>query len=195
VLERLQVRPVAAGADFQTSSIEEAAKSVTHHLVKSDSALGNGWFNESEYLVIIPPECFDKMRTEDMVTEISGINTKIAQEGKSYILICPGRWGSSIPTLGVPVIWSDISVARMVVEYSIQDFRIEPSQGTHFFQNITSMGIGYLSVDQYAGNGSVDFEAIAANECIWSGEYVKVYRIEGLTGFIDRNKGKSIIGF
>ncbi len=194
VLDLLQVRPVSSGSDFRTSSIAEATKTVSQHLIKSDSALGNGWFNESEYLVIILPESFDKMKTEKMAAEIAGINSRMIAEGKSYFLVGPGRWGSSIPTLGVPVAWTDISAARMVVEYGMEGFRIEPSQGTHFFQNITSLGVGYLSVDQFAGSGEIDFESIKSKECIWSGDFVKVYRIEGLTGFIDRNSSRAIIG-
>ena len=195
VLELLQVRPVSAGPEFQVSSIAEAEEAVSTALVRSDSALGNGWFNESEYFVAILPEAFDKMKTGEMAGEISGINARMNAEGKSYFLAGPGRWGSSIPTLGVPVDWTDISAARLVVEYGMDGFRIEPSQGTHFFQNITSLGVGYLSVDQYAGSGMIDFDALKASECVYSGEYVKVFRIDGLVGFIDRNKGMAIIGF
>ena len=195
VLELLQVRPVSNGPEFQVSSIEEASEMIDTPLVKSDSALGNGWFNESGYFVVILPEAFDKMKTGEMAKEISGINTRMNTEGKSYFLAGPGRWGSSIPTLGVPVDWTDISAARLVVEYGMDGFRIEPSQGTHFFQNITSLGVGYLSVDQYAGSGMIDFDALKARECVYSGDFVKVYRIDGLLGFIDRNKGKAIIGF
>ena len=194
VLELLQVRPVSSGSEFRNISIQEASGMIKEHLVTSDNALGNGWFNESRFLVVILPEAFDKMKTGEMAVEISRINAKMMDEGESYFLVGPGRWGSSIPTLGVPVLWTDISAARMVVEYGMDGFRIEPSQGTHFFQNITSLGVGYLSVDQYAGSGSVDFEAIKAKECVYSGSYVKIYRIEGLAGFIDRNEGKAIIG-
>ncbi len=194
VLELLQVRPVSSGSTYQTTSIEEACKTLEEHFIKSDNALGSGWFNESDYIVVIPPDSFDKMRTGEMAAEISEINTRMVKEGKSYILAGPGRWGSSIPTLGVPVAWTDISAARIVVEYGIDGFRIEPSQGTHFFQNITSLGVGYLSVDQYAGNGFVDFEALSSKECVHSSEFVRIYKIDGLTGFIDRNKGKAVIG-
>ncbi len=194
VLELLQVRPVSTGPDFQGASIEEAWELVGETLITSDNALGNGWFNESGYLVIIPPESFDKMKTTVMAAEVSEINAKMAARGDTYFLVGPGRWGSSIPTLGIPVMWSDISAARMVVEYGLDGFRIEPSQGTHFFQNITSLGVGYLSIDQYAGSGMIDFDAIFSKECVYSGSFVKVYKVEGLTGFIDRNKGMSIIG-
>ena len=195
VLELLQVRPVSSGPEFQASSIDSAAEMIGTTLVKSDSALGNGWFNESEYFVMIHPESFDKMETREMAKEISEINARMTSEGKSYFLAGPGRWGSSIPTLGVPVDWTDISAARMVIEYGMDGFRIEPSQGTHFFQNITSLGVGYLSVDQYAGSGMIDFETLKTKECIFSGKYARVYKIDGLEGFIDRNKGVAIIGF
>ena len=79
--------------------------------------------------------------------------------------------------------------------HCLENFRIDPSQGTHFFQNITSLGVGYLSVDQYAGSGMIDFDALARLECECEGKFAKVLKVSGLTGFIDRNKGKALIGF
>ncbi len=194
-LKLLQVRPVSSGIGSQTSSIEDAEAIVSSKLIRSDNALGNGYFTESSHIVVIMPESFDKMKTGLMAEEVSGINARMTAEGKTYILVGPGRWGSSIPTLGVPVAWTDISAARMVVEYGIDGFRIDPSQGTHFFQNITSLGVGYLSVDQYAGSGMIDFDALGRLECVYEGGSVKVLKVDGLTGFIDRNKGKALIGF
>lgn len=195
VLKLLQVRPVSSGTESQTSNIEEASEKIATQLVFSDNALGNGYFNESKYIVIILPESFDKMKTLEMAAEVNQINSRMMADKESYFLIGPGRWGSSIPTLGVPVAWSDISAARMVVEYGIDGFRIDPSQGTHFFQNITSLGVGYLSVDQYAGSGLIDFDAISRLDCVKDGRFLKVYKADSLLGFIDRNKGQSIIGF
>ena len=82
----------------------------------------------------------------------------------------------------------------MVIEYGMDGFRIEPSQGTHFFQNITSLGVGYLSVDEYAGSGSIDFEALNSLDLEYEGTFTKVWAAKGLIGFIDRNSGKSVIG-
>lgn len=194
-LKLLQVRPVSSGTGSQTSSIEDAESSIANKLIRSDSALGNGYFTESSRIVVIMPESFDKMKTALMAEEVSAINSAMIADGQTYFLVGPGRWGSSIPTLGVPVAWTDISAARMVVEYGIDGFRIDPSQGTHFFQNITSLGVGYLSVDQYAGSGMIDFEALGRLECVHDGQFVKVFKVDGLTGFIDRNKGKALIGF
>lgn len=194
-LKLLQVRPVSSGLSSQTSSIEEARGIIANKLIFSDNALGNGYFTESRMMVVIRPEAFDKMKTGLMAEEVSSVNSKMVAEGLTYFLVGPGRWGSSVPTLGVPVAWTDISAARMVVEYGIDGFRIDPSQGTHFFQNITSLGVGYLSVDQYAGNGMIDFQALDKLECVFEGQFVKVYEVSGLTGFIDRNKGEALIGY
>lgn len=194
-LKLLQVRPVSDSLSFKTSSMSEATGSMEKILVQSDQALGNGLFQESGYLVVIPPGTFDKMRTKEIADEVAKINSEMSARGDSYFLIGPGRWGSSIPTLGVPVSWTDISAARMVVEYGMDGFRIEPSQGTHFFQNITSLGVGYLSVDEYAGSGKVDFDAFNALELAFEGKFARVYKVASLTGYIDRESGKAVIGF
>ena len=195
LLKLLQVRPVFTGTESHSTSFEDASAEIHEKLVVADNALGSGFFSESSYIVAILPESFDKMKTELMAEEVSEINSWMTASGKTYFLIGPGRWGSSIPTLGVPVGWTDISAARMVVEYGIDGFRIEPSQGTHFFQNITSLGVGYLSVDEYAGSGRIDFEALASLRTVKEGKFVKVFEVPGLTGFIDRGSGKAIIGF
>ena len=193
-LKLLQVRPVADGGSFQATRLEDVGKDMSSILVRSDSALGNGVFAQTTHIVAILPEVFDKMETARMAEEIAAVNSEMIKEGKTYFLIGPGRWGSSIPTLGVPVAWTDISAARMVVEYGMDGFRIEPSQGTHFFQNITSLGVGYLSVDEYALSGMIDFEALNSLDRVFEGKYVRVFSSPALVGFIDRNSGKSIIG-
>ena len=115
--------------------------------------------------------------------------------GESYLLIGPGRWGSSDPWLGIPVLWSDISEARMIVECGIPGFRVEPSQGTHFFQNITSLGVGYLTIDTVAGNGYVDTDLIDSFETVATGKFAKLVKAPSeIIAFIDRSNGKSVAG-
>lgn len=194
-LKLLQVRPVAGNDETSISNIYEVMKTLSTEIVDCDNALGNGFFTESNHIVVLPPDTFDKMQTVKMAEEISAINAKFNASKETYFLIGPGRWGSSIPTLGVPVLWTDISAARMVVEYGLDDFRVDPSQGTHFFQNITSLGVGYLTVDEYAGSGSVNFEALSSLECVYEGKWARVYKVPGLTGYIDRDRGMSVIGF
>jgi hypothetical protein len=131
-----------------------------------------------------------------MAAEIAKLNNMLKQEGSSYLLVGPGRWGSSDPWLGIPVMWSDISEARMIVETAIPGYRIEPSQGTHFFQNITSLGVGYLTIDTVAGDGTIDESTVNNLECIHDGAFVKLYKApDGLLGYIDRNSGKAIVGY
>ena len=91
-----------------------------------------------------------------MAREIENLNRKLVAEGRSYVLVGPGRWGSSDPWLGIPVKWAHISGARIIVECGLENYRIDPSQGTHFFQNLTSFGVGYLTINPYQGDGRFD---------------------------------------
>ena len=196
IIKLLQVRPVAEFGDDQGLSIEKAEEMISNRLVTSVKALGSGFFEGMKYILSIPSSSFDSAKTRDMALEVASLNKRLKEEGASYLLVGPGRWGSSDPWLGVPVIWSDISEAKMIVETAIPGYRIEPSQGTHFFQNITSLGVGYLTVDTVYGDGTVDETAISELECAYDGEYVKLYKApEGLMGYIDRQSNKSIIGY
>ena len=196
VIKLLQVRPVAEFGDEKGMSIEKAEEMITNKLVTSTKALGSGFFDGMTHIISVPSKTFDSSRTREMAAEIAELNNKLKEEGASYLLVGPGRWGSSDPWLGIPVVWSDISEAKMIVETAIPGYRIEPSQGTHFFQNITSLGVGYLTIDTVYGDGTVDEEAFAGLECIHDGQFVKLYKApEGLSGFIDRQSNKSIIGY
>ena len=195
-LKLLQVRPVPEFGDDKVVSIEKAEEIVTNKIITSNKALGSGFSEGMKYIVVVPSATFDSSKTREMAAEVARLNNRIKEEGASYLLLGPGRWGSSDPWLGIPVVWSDISEARMIVETAIPGYRIEPSQGTHFFQNITSLGVGYLTIDTVYGDGIVDEEAISGFECIENGEFVKLYKApEGFVGFIDRNSNKAIIGY
>ena len=196
VIKLLQVRPVAEFGDDKGVSLDKAEEMITNKFITSSKALGSGFFDGMKYIVSVPSASFDSARTRDMAAEISRLNNQLKEEGASYLLVGPGRWGSSDPWLGVPVIWSDISEAKMIVETAIPGYRIEPSQGTHFFQNITSLGVGYLTIDTVYGDGSLDENVISSFECMYDGEFVKMYKApEGLVGYIDRLSNKSIIGY
>ena len=192
----LQVRPVGEyGADTDVS-IEKAEEEMSHVLVKSSKALGSGRVDGMNYIVHVPSATFDSAATREMAAEISRFNEKIKKEGGSYLLIGPGRWGSSDPWLGIPVLWNEISEAKMIVETAIPGYQIEPSQGTHFFQNITSLGVGYLTIDTVRGDGFVDEQAISGLELVDEGSFTKLYRTpEGFEGYIDRISNQSIVGY
>ena len=196
VMKLLQVRPVAEFGDDRGLSMEKAQEALPNILISSSKALGSGFIDGMKYILSVPSSSFDSARTNQMAAEVAQLNRRVKDEGASYLLIGPGRWGSSDPWLGIPVVWSDISEARMIVETAIPGYRIEPSQGTHFFQNITSLGVGYLTIDTVYGDGEIDEAAIASLECVYDGEFVKLYKApQGLTGFIDRKSNSAIIGY
>jgi len=196
VMKLLQVRPVAEFGEDRGISYEKAEEMMSNKLIQSSKALGSGYFEGMKYILSVPSSSFDSARTREMAAEVARLNDRMKEEGTSYLLVGPGRWGSSDPWLGIPVIWSDISEAKMIVETAIPGYRIEPSQGTHFFQNITSLGVGYLTIDTVIGDGVMDEAAIASLDCAYDGEFVKLYKApEGLVGYIDRSSNKSIIGY
>ena len=148
-----------------------------------------------KYIIHVPSESFESARTREMAAEIASLNSELSKHGESYLLVGPGRWGSSDPWLGIPVLWSDISEAKMIVETAIPGFQIEPSQGTHFFQNITSLGVGYLTIDTVNRDGYINDEAMASLECIHNGTFVKMYKApDNMIGYIDRSTNKAIVG-
>ena len=195
-LKLLQVRPVGEYSADNSVSIDKVSEEMNNILIKSSKALGSGRVDNIGYILHVPSNTFDSAKTKEMAQEISRINDLVKKEASSYLLIGPGRWGSSDPWLGIPVLWSDISEARMIVETAIPGYQIEPSQGTHFFQNITSLGVGYLTIDTVRGDGIVDEDAISALECVHKGEYISLYKAPtGLEGYIDRSSNKAIVGY
>jgi len=196
VLKLLQVRPVGEFSEDRTTSIEKVTDEMQNVVLKSGKALGSGFVDGMKYIVHVPSASFDSARTKEMGAEIAEINLKLKKEGATYLLIGPGRWGSSDPWLGIPVVWSEISEAKMIVETAIPGFQIEPSQGTHFFQNITSLGVGYLTIDTVNKDGMIDESLISGLECVHDSTFVKVYRApENMTGYIDRASNKAIVGY
>ena len=194
-LKLLQVRPVGELFDDRNISFDKVTDDIKVPVVTSSKALGSGYVDEMKYIMYVPGDSFDSAKTREMADEIAMLNNRMKDESASFLLIGPGRWGSSDPWLGIPVVWSDISEARMIVETSIPGYQIEPSQGTHFFQNITSLGVGYLTVDTVRGDGSVNEEAISNLECVHDGKFVKLYKAHaGVIGYIDRSSGKAIAG-
>ena len=130
----------------------------------------------------------------EIASEVEEVNALLAAAGRSYVLIGPGRWGSSDPWLGVPVRWNQISEAKVIVERGMEGFCIDPSQGTHFFQNITSLGIGYFTVNPFRGEGICDLERIGQAETVAEKTFIKAVRFpEPLQIFIDCRLGRGIV--
>lgn len=122
-------------------------------LLKSYNSLGHGVMEDIYDLVYVKTEGYNAGNNPTIAYEIERINRKFLDEGKHYVLVGPGRWGSSDSWLGIPIKWSHISAARVIVEAGLTNYRVDPSQGTHFFQNLTSFGVGYFTINAYMGDG------------------------------------------
>ena len=140
----LQIRPMPQFEQHAAAALTDTAKSEA--LCFSRLALGNGRYTDVRDIVMVDPECFDPARTAAMATEIGRLNTELRRAGRRYLLIGPGRWGSADHWLGIPVAWDDISQVAAIVETGHPRIQADPSQGSHFFQNLTSLGIFYLTL-------------------------------------------------
>ena len=172
----LQIRPIADGA--AGAAIDWSKIDTSNSIIYSESALGTGAVNDVCDVVYLRQENFNPASTEKIAEEVTRLNAQMREEGRGYVLVGFGRWGSSNPWLGVPVKWSDISEAKVIVECGLDNFRIEPSQGTHFFQNLTSFGVGYITVNPYIQDGLLDFERLNAMPAQYESEFVRVVRFE-----------------
>ena len=193
VFNALQVRPISS--DSLRADVDWSQVDCSGALVESESALGTGWITGLKDVIYLKPDAFDKMKTEEMAAELRTLNAQLRTEGRQYVLIGFGRWGSSIPSLGVPVVWSDISEAKALVECSLPDFRVDPSQGTHFFQNLTSFNAGYVNVDPYSRRGdSLDLAPLDALPAVFETQWLRHVQLsEPLTVCIDGKAGKALI--
>ena len=151
----LQIRPIVDSKQELLEDITEIADE--NCLIRSHNSLGHGTSEEiTDVLYVKYDDTFSAADNVKIAEEIGRINQKFVDEGRNYVLIGPGRWGSSDSWLGVPVKWPDISAARIIVEVALKNYRVDPSQGTHFFQNMTSFGVGYFTVDtNLPGEGGI----------------------------------------
>jgi hypothetical protein len=150
----LQIRPIVDNKEFVEEDLTIIPEKDT--IISARSALGNGIVNDVMDIVYVKSDGFNATNNPTTARDIETINDILAAEERSYVLVGPGRWGSSDSWLGVPVKWPHISAARLIVECGLEGYRIEPSQGTHFFQNLTSFGVGYFTINPYKGDGYFD---------------------------------------
>ena len=145
-------------------------------------------------LVYVDPELFDKMRTKEMVVQIEEFNRKMVKEDRKYILIGPGRWGTRDPFIGIPVNWSQISNAKVIVETSLDEFPLDASLGSHFFHNVTSMNVGYFSIQHDSSTSFIQWDVLGQQEVIEEKGFVKHIRFkEPVCIMMDGKKRISII--
>jgi hypothetical protein len=183
----LQLRRLVAGGEPEDVRLE--GEQVERAWCYSSSALGNGRMDDIFDVVYVKPQGFDAARTREIALEVGTVNAALAEEGRRCILIGPGRWGSADPWLGIPVTWDQISSARVIIEASLEDFRVTPSQGTHFFQNMTSLRIAYFTVNPWAGEDRIDWEWLDAQPAVRGSKHLRhlrfnrpvAVRIEGVS--------------
>ena len=176
IFNLLQIRPIIDNQDNRP--IDWSREDTSRALIYGESALGIGRMTEIADIVYVRSETFSSLVTEKIADELLGLNARLHDEGRSYILVGPGRWGSSDPYLGVPVKWTHISEAKVIVECNIESFDVEPSQGTHFFQNVTSLGVGYLTINPSRGEGIFREQLLDARPAVWEGRYLRLVRFE-----------------
>jgi CheY-like chemotaxis protein len=156
----LQVRPLAFSRDTAALALDVDAGSTL--LCRSDLVLGHGRVDDVRDLVVLDPSRVGAARSQEIATEIGRLNAALVGAGRPYVLIAVGRLGSSEPTLGVPVVWDQIAGARAIVEAGFRDFKVTPSQGSHFFQHLMTFRVGYFTVNPEAGEGFLDWDWLAA---------------------------------
>ena len=150
----------------------------------ADSGMGNGRIDEISDIVWVDPDVFDKSQTEEMAREVEAFNLEHKEAGRKYILLGPGRWGTRDRWLGIPITWPQSSCAKVIIEYSLEGFRVDPSMGSHFFHNVTTMGIGYFSVRQDSGEGFIDWEWLRSQPVIKRHKYFTHTRLPHKLGVV-----------
>lgn len=172
----LQIRPIVDAKEVLDEDL--TAIPDDRILLRSDNSLGHGIMNDLFDVVYVKTDHWTASRNPQIAAEIEQLNQRFLDEGKNYVLIGPGRWGSSDPWLGIPVKWPHISAARVIVEAGLTNYRVDPSQGTHFFQNLTSFGVGYFTINAYRGEGIYNEAYLNAQSAIHETEFLRHVRFE-----------------
>lgn len=172
----LQIRPmidVKAGLEEDLSVIPDEKL-----LLKSENSLGHGVMDDIQDVIYVKTEGYSASNNQLIAYDIEKLNRRFLDEGKHYVLVGPGRWGSSDTWLGIPVKWPHISAARVIVEAGLTNYRVDPSQGTHFFQNLTSFGVGYFTINAYMNDGIYNQTLLDSMPAVEETKYLRWVRFE-----------------
>lgn len=188
----LQIRPIV---DTKENIAEDIGSIPDNNLIiSSENALGHGVENDIYDFVFVKPDAFNPSHNQLIAYDIEKINEQLCRESRPYVLVGPGRWGSSDTWLGIPVKWPQISNARVIVESGLSNYRIEPSQGTHFFQNLTSFGVSYLTINPYMGDGTYDLDYLNSLPVENETKFIKHLRFSSpIQVKVDGRKNKGVI--
>jgi len=160
----LQIRPLTLARDGEDLALDNVRPE--RLICRSSKVLGNGRIENLHDAVVVDSQRFERSRSQEVARAVAQFNHRLSEENRPYLLIGVGRWGSNEPWLGIPVEWDEISGARAIVEAGFRDFRVTPSQGSHFFQNLTAFQVGYFTVNPDAGEGSVDWQWLAEQPAV-----------------------------
>jgi hypothetical protein len=188
----LQIRPIVQSKEIVHLNLKDIKKEDC--ILVAEQALGNGEIKGVCDIVYVKPRSFNAAKTTEIADFVSTINDEFVARNKNYILVGPGRWGSSDKFLGIPVKWSQISAARLIVESGLENFRIDPSQGTHFFQNLTSFGVGYFTINPFINDGYYDIDYLRNMPAAFENEYIRhIHFQKELDIKIDGKNGVGIV--
>ena len=188
----LQIRPIVGNKEMLKEDLDEIPREKL--LISSENALGEGITNDIYDIIYIKTDRFNASKNQFIAYEIEKLNKKLQEENRKYILVGPGRWGSSDLWLGIPVKWSYISNAQLIVECGLKNYRIEPSQGTHFFQNLTSFGVGYFTINPFINDGLFDSDFLQSQPALFETEYLRHIRFENpMVIKINGKKSKGVV--
>lgn len=188
----LQMRPMVTAKESEQIEIGDIADSEL--LCRSPKILGNGVVTEIRDLIVVGKRSFDRGRSHEVAGQVASFDARLRKQGLPYLLVGVGRWGSSDPHLGIPVTWNQIAGARVIIEAGFEDLRVEPSQGTHFFQNLTTGNVGYFTVNADLREGHVDWDWLDGLESVEQTDLLRHIRLEEpLTVTMEGRTGEGII--
>ena len=167
----LQIRPIVDSKEIVEEDLSLIPQDET--IITTNVALGNGIINDVSDVVYVKSSNFNASHNDFIAREIEHVNKLMSQQDRGYVLVGPGRWGSSDSWLGIPVKWPHISAARLIVECGLENYRIDPSQGTHFFQNLTSFGVGYFTINPYKNDGYFDEQWLNEQPAEFETEHIR----------------------
>ncbi len=172
----LQMRPLVISQEVEELNLDD--NNVDHLICQSYQVLGNGLIQDIYDIVLVDYNKFNRSKSREVASEVASFNNQLLNQKRPYLLIGVGRWGSLDPWLGIPVAWEQIAGARAIIETSFKDMSVEPSQGSHFFQNITSFMIGYFTVNTSSSKGFVDWDWLLEQSPLEIKEYTKLIRFK-----------------
>ena len=172
----LQVRPIVDNKEVMEEDLTLVEQEDT--ILTSTSVLGHGIVTDVQDIIYVKTGAFCSSNNQSIAYDIEKMNRQFTGEEKNYVLVGPGRWGSSDSWLGIPVKWPHISNARVIVECGLENYRVDPSQGTHFFQNLTSFGVGYFTINPFKGDGWFDEEYLNSLPAVEETEYLRHVRFD-----------------